>query len=87
MWKCSFCGKRQGQVVKLMVKARTDYAVCNECAQVVIDMVEDEQTSPRRPREQGPEPSGGAALEKQAPLGRERAKRPLQSAAASRPQA
>ena len=64
MWKCSFCGKRQDQVVKLMVKARTDHAVCNECAQVVIDMVEDERTSPRRPREQGSVPSPGAAPEK-----------------------
>ncbi len=71
MWKCSFCGKRKDQVVKLMVKARTDYAVCNECARVVIDTVEDERTSPRRPLEQGPESSPGAALEKQAPLGRQ----------------
>jgi len=41
-FKCSFCGKEQYQVTKL-VTGPNDVAVCNECAQLVLDMVEDER--------------------------------------------
>lgn len=39
--KCSFCGKEQSQVAQL-VRGPNNVAVCNECAQVVLDTVEDE---------------------------------------------
>lgn len=39
---CSFCGKLQNEVTKLAVNGDYTCAVCNECAQVVVDMAEDE---------------------------------------------
>ena len=42
MLTCSFCGKTQGQVAKLATNGE-GLAFCNECAQVVLDMVEDER--------------------------------------------
>lgn len=43
MTPCSFCGKRQNEVIKLVVNGPGTAAFCNECAQVCLDMVEDEQ--------------------------------------------
>lgn len=41
---CSFCSKGQNQVLKLVTNGK-GCIVCNECAQVVIDMVEYERDS------------------------------------------
>ena len=40
---CSFCGKHQSQVAKLMVNGTGRIAFCNECAQVCLDFLADER--------------------------------------------
>ena len=44
---CSFCGKKSNEVAKLVDNGKGDgpgaVAICNEFAQVVLDIVEDEK--------------------------------------------
>ena len=38
---CSFCHKSQKEVAK-MVKGPDGVTICNECVEVIVDMLEDE---------------------------------------------
>ena len=38
---CSFCGKSRKQVKK-MVQGPDGVAICNECVEVIVDMLEEE---------------------------------------------
>jgi ATP-dependent Clp protease ATP-binding subunit ClpX len=42
-YKCSFCGKSQKEVAKLMINGPGTVAICNECAQIVVDITEEER--------------------------------------------
>lgn len=51
--RCSFCGKTQSQVAKLV--AGPDAYICNECVQLCVDIIEEETGEPMN-GQSSPEP-------------------------------
>lgn len=55
---CSFCGKPQSQVAKIV--AGPDAYICNECVHLCVDIIEGELGGPVD-EEPAPEPGEGKA--------------------------
>ncbi len=75
--KCSFCGKGQGEVLKLI--AGSSACICNECVELCNEILEEEyEKSEITPEDTGlPKPSEIKAYLDQYVIGQERAKKIL----------
>ena len=49
-YRCSFCGKRQGQVRKLIAGPTLDIMICDECVSLCTEIVDEEFSGTPRPK-------------------------------------